>query len=119
MLWTLEEREEDITTSIVEATTQSPRSVVRVSTVSRGVNMPYSTVLQVMWRILVELNDLARDFDLSKSKAEILVSPQDFNSGIFSKKMSEPLHFAHVICSSNLSLKKKKVLCSAATLMAY
>lgn len=49
----------------------------------------------------------------------IFFALQDFNSGIFSNKIFEFPHFVHIICSSNLSLIKKRALCSAATLTSY
>ena len=66
---------------------------------------------QMNWTILFAIWTLP--------KPNLKYWPQDFNSEIFSKKMSEWLHFAAVISSSHLSLKRKKVLSSAAILKAY
>lgn len=41
-------RVEDVAMAVVEATCQSPHGVVSVPAVSRAVDMPYSTVWQVM-----------------------------------------------------------------------
>lgn len=43
---------EDVATAVVEATSQDPHGVVSVPAISRAVDMPYSTVWQVMRRIV-------------------------------------------------------------------
>ena len=64
-----------------------------------------------------ELNDLFRDLELSKSKAELLGSKlKQWN--LLEKKMSEFLRFAVVISSWCLSSERKMTLCSATMWMA-